>query len=105
MVSSGFFEKVWAFVARIPEGKVVTYGQIAAYLGNPRAARTVGWAMHSTPENHDLPWYRVINSRGRTSRGGGEHSPDLQRMLLQNEGVEFDLRGYTNLDRYQWIPD
>ncbi len=105
MASSGFFTKVWALVARIPEGRVATYGQIAAMLGNPRAARTVGWALHSTPHDVDIPWQRVINSKGRISTDCGEHSPDLQRLLLEGEGVRFDARGCIDLDEFQWRPD
>jgi len=55
MSSKGFFEKVWRIVERIPRGKVATYGQIAYMLGNPRAARTVGWALHSMPNERDIP--------------------------------------------------
>ena len=105
MSSSGFFKKVWALVAHIPSGKVASYGQIAALLGNPRAARTVGWALHSTPDHLDIPWHRVINSKGRISTDCGEHSPGLQRHLLEQEGVEFDARDYVNMDDYMWRPD
>jgi len=105
LTNSGFFNKVWDMVARIPKGKVASYGQIAAGLGNPRAARTVGWALHSTPHDMDIPWHRVINSRGRISTDCGEHSPDLQRNLLESEGVEFDARGYVDLERFQWRMD
>jgi methylated-DNA-protein-cysteine methyltransferase-like protein len=104
MSSRNFFNKVWAVVAQIPTGRVVSYGQIAALLGNPRAARTVGWALHSTPESLDIPWHRVINSQGRISTDCGEHSPDLQRRLLETEGVEFDARGIVDLERFQWRP-
>ena len=88
MSSRNFFKSVWSIVAHIPAGCVVTYGQIAAMLGNPRAARTVGWALHSTPDALDIPWHRVINSKGRISTDCGEHSPDLQRRLLEQENVE-----------------
>ncbi len=104
MSSTGFFDKVWAVVTHVPHGTVVTYGQIAAMLGNPRAARTVGWALHSTPDSLDIPWHRVINSKGRISTDCGEHSPDLQRRLLEHEGVEFDARDAIDLERYQWRP-
>ena len=104
MSSTGFFNSVWALVEHIPAGKVASYGQIAALLGNPRAARTVGWALHSTPDLLDIPWHRVVNSKGRISTDCGEHSPALQRRLLQNEGVEFDSRDYINMDRFQWQP-
>jgi methylated-DNA-protein-cysteine methyltransferase-like protein len=105
MSSTGFFEKVWTIVAHVPRGTVVTYGQVAAMLGNPRAARTVGWALHSTPDKLDIPWHRVINSKGRVSTDCGEHSPDLQRRLLEQEGLEFNARDIIDLDRYQWRPD
>jgi methylated-DNA-protein-cysteine methyltransferase related protein len=92
-------------VAKIPEGKVATYGQIAAMLDNPRAARTVGWALHSTPKDLDIPWHRVINSKGRISTDCGLHDADLQRVLLENEEIVFDSKGYVDLDIYQWKPE
>jgi methylated-DNA-protein-cysteine methyltransferase-like protein len=103
--SMGFFDKVWRLVAHIPSGKVASYGQIAALLGNPRAARTVGWALHSTPAHLDIPWHRVINSKGRISTDCGEHSPDLQRRLLELEDIEFDTKDYIDMARFQWQPD
>ena len=104
MSSQQFFQKVWTIVAHIPQGKVATYGQIAAMLGNPRAARTVGWALHSTPADLDIPWQRVINAQGRISTDCGEHSPNLQRFLLENEGVQFNIKDLIDLDRYLWRP-
>ncbi len=68
-------------VAQIPYGKVATYGQIALYLGHPRAARTVGWALHALPEGTETPWHRVINSQGRVSTSCLTHSADLQRAI------------------------
>lgn len=104
--SSGrFFAAVWQVVAQIPFGKVASYGQIAAILGHPRAARTVGWALHSLPEGTDVPWHRVINAKGRISMDCGTHSPELQRFLLLREGVVFDDNGYVNLHLFQWRPD
>ncbi|MBN2000288.1 MGMT family protein [candidate division KSB1 bacterium] len=100
---ASFFEQVWYLVAKIPCGKVATYGQIAYLLGNPRAARTVGWALHGIPDDLDIPWHRVINSKGRISMDCGEHDPDLQRLLLEGEGVEF-VNDRIDLVRYQWRP-
>ncbi len=105
MSSNNFFERVWLLVAKIPKGKVATYGQLAYLLDSPSAARTVGWAMHSTPENLDIPWHRVINSKGRISLDCGEHDPNLQRVLLEQDGVVFDERGCVDLSTYQWHPD
>ena len=105
MAEKGFFEKVWDIVAKIPKGRVATYGQIACLLDSPRAARTVGWALHSVPDNLDIPWQRVINAKGRISIDCGEHDPNIQRILLENEGVVFDEKDAVNLSVYQWQPD
>lgn len=104
MAKGNFFENVWSVVRQVPEGRVVSYGQIAALLGSPRAARTVGWALHSTPEDSDIPWHRVINSKGRISISGCEHDPNIQRVLLEQEGVEFDERDTIDMEKYQWRP-
>lgn len=105
MESPGFFKGVWAIVARIPEGKVATYGQIAAMLGKPRAARTVGWALNSLPRGKQIPWHRVINSEGKISRRDRETEAALQQRLLKVEGIQFDNQGRVNLNHYQWQPD
>jgi len=97
-----FFEQVYRLVRQVPPGKVTSYGTIARMLGNPRAARTVGWALHSIPEGSDVPWQRVINSRGCISTSCLEHGEGLQRALLEAEGVEFDERGYVDWDRFGW---
>ena len=64
---AGFFDTVHAMVRRIPVGRVSTYGHVAALCGKPRAARTVGWALHALPEESDVPWQRVVNHRGGIS--------------------------------------
>jgi methylated-DNA-protein-cysteine methyltransferase-like protein len=93
----GFHAQVYEIVARIPSGKVVTYGQIAIALGRPHHARVVGWAMHRCPPG--LPWHRVINSQGRISLTGP--SGAQQRARLEAEGIVF-CQGRVDLDRYQW---
>ena len=102
---SGFFESVWKLVQLIPPGRVATYGQIAAMLGNPRAARTVGWALSSTPKSLDIPWHRVINSRGEISQGDDRASASLQKELLEQEGVRFGPHDRIDLKIYGWRPD
>ena len=99
---TSFFDQVYRLVRQIPPGKVTSYGAIARMLGNPRAARTVGWALHGLPEGSDVPWHRVINSQGRISTSCREHGADLQQTLLKTEGIEFDKRGYTDWDRFGW---
>ena len=99
---SSFFEQVYLVVRQVPSGKVTSYGAVARMLGHPRAARTVGWAMHSLPADSDVPWHRVINSRGRISTSCEEHGQGLQRAMLEDEGVEFDERGTVDWDRFGW---
>ena len=91
-----FYELVWALARRIPSGRVVAYGQLAGWLGKPRAARAVGYAMFNVPDE-SVPWQRVINARGEISVGGHLHRPELQRRLLEEEGVEFDSQGARRL--------
>jgi methylated-DNA-protein-cysteine methyltransferase-like protein len=96
------FAEIWGITRRIPPGKVATYGQIARLLGQPHAARTVGWAMRAIPEGSDVPWQRVINSKGTISLPAGSPGAILQRAMLEDEGVVFDLEGRVNLKVYGW---
>ena len=94
--------RIYEVVARIPRGKVATYGQIASLAGLRGHARQVGYALAALPADSRLPWHRVINARGCISarRGSG---PDVrQRILLEKEGVRFDERGRVSLARHQW---
>lgn len=89
MKTPQFYKAVWALVKKVPRGKVVTYGQVATWLGSPRAARAVGYAMFNT-QDPKVPWQRVVNAKGEISIGGHLHRPGLQRELLKREGVVFD---------------
>ena len=100
---ASFYESVWTLAKRIPSGRVVSYGQLAGWLGNPRAARAVGYAMFNVPDD-SVPWQRVINARGEISVGGHLHRPELQRRLLEAEGVEFDARGRIDFRCFGWTP-
>lgn len=99
----GFFKKVYQIVAQIPEGKVATYGQIAALLGEPRHARIVGWAMHDAPKELNLPCHRVVNKSGNLSPGY-IFGPGEQRVLLEREGVSFLGNGRINMKEHLWEP-
>ncbi|HJX37541.1 MAG TPA: MGMT family protein [Anaerolineae bacterium] len=96
------FEQVYRIASMIPRGQVATYGQIAAFLGYPRAARTVGWALNSSPEGMNLPWHRVINSQGRISGPPTGMRAHEQRALLEDEGIIFDESGRVDLLEYGW---
>ncbi|HVF89279.1 MAG TPA: MGMT family protein [Blastocatellia bacterium] len=98
------FEKIYGLVLKIPRGRVMTYGQIARLLDDRYSPRLVGWAMHVTPKDErNIPWHRVINSQGGISSGRVIiHEPNLQRWMLEAEGVVFDDRGRCDLATYQW---
>jgi methylated-DNA-protein-cysteine methyltransferase-like protein len=98
----GLFEQIYRLVMHVPPGRVVTYGAIARMLGNPRAARTVGWALHGLPAEANVPWHRVVNSQGRISLGGRGRDAERQRHLLAIEGVEFDEWDRIDLERFGW---
>jgi methylated-DNA-protein-cysteine methyltransferase-like protein len=100
------FEKIYRLVMRIPRGRVMTYGQIARLLEERYSPRLVGWAMHATPhDERNIPWHRVINSQGAISTGRVIlHEPELQRLMLEAEGIVFDHRGHCDLAVFQWSP-
>jgi methylated-DNA-protein-cysteine methyltransferase-like protein len=102
--SASSYEKFYAVVRRIPRGRVATYGQVAHLAGLPGRARQVGYALHAMPSDSPLPWHRVINGRGEISRRSEPGGDEVQRQLLEGEGVIFDLRGGVDLARYQWRP-
>ena len=99
------YREIYAVVARIPEGRVATYGQIARYAGVPGSARLVGYALSSLTDE-SIPWHRVINARGEISpRPGDSDAGETQRLRLEREGVIFDARGRIDLRRYRWMPE
>lgn len=98
-MSATFDREVYAVVRRIPPGRTATYGQVAAMLGRPRAARAVGGAMRRCPPG--VPWHRVLNAQGQISRRKRAASMLTQRMLLEREGVTL-RRGRVDMMRYAW---
>lgn len=85
--SSGFFERVYAAVRTVPKGKVATYGQIALMIGAPRAARQVGFALHSNPYFGEVPCHRIVNRFGRLAPAFAFGGVDVQRSMLEEEGI------------------
>jgi len=99
-----FPERVYRIVRQIPEGKVTTYGTIAAVLGDRRGARMVGWAMSNCPDDISEIAHRVVNRYGERSGGWAWGHPDVMRQLLLDEGVTFVAEYQVNLDKHLWIP-
>lgn len=98
------FSRIYETVRRIPEGSVATYGQIAALAGNPRWARVVGYALHVNPEPGKIPCHRVLNREGKTTPAFAFGGEDIQRKLLEAEGVLFSSDGTVDLKKYLWKP-
>lgn len=94
------FEKIYAEVMKIPKGKVATYGQIAILAGNPNWARVVGYALHVNPMPGVIPCHRVVNREGRPAPGFAFGGEDVQRHLLEEEGVVFEKNGLIDLEKY-----
>ena len=85
-----FSEEIYAAVKRIPEGKVASYGQIAMIAGHPGASRFVGQALHRNPEPGVIPCHRVVFKDGSMAPGFAFGGPEIQRQLLEEEGVLFE---------------
>lgn len=103
-VRPSFYEAVYRVVQEVPAGKVATYGQIAAILGSPRAARAVGYALAALTEarSHVVPWQRIINREGSISTRGDIIRGEVQRKLLESEGIVFQADGRIDLTQYLW---
>lgn len=103
-LKGSFKQNVLQIVRQIPKGRVTTYGTIAALAGVPRGARLVGGVMHytSTGEDENLPWFRVINRQGFISIKCLDHPKQLQKTLLEQEGVEVSKDFVVDLQKYGW---
>jgi methylated-DNA-protein-cysteine methyltransferase-like protein len=101
-VTNKTYNRIYRTVRRIPRGRVATYGDVAERAGLEGRARQVGYALHALPSGSGIPWHRVVNARGEISPRSGSDSHELQRVLLEEEGIEFDWRGRVNLVRVRW---
>jgi len=94
------YARIYALVSQVPSGHVVTYGQIGRLAGC--SARTVGFSMAALPGDSQVPWHRVVNSRGQISPRSSGEGAWVQKLLLGKEGVAFDDRQRLDLDEYRW---
>lgn len=99
----GFKEKVLKLVSKIPKGRVASYGQVAAALGSPRAARQVGWVLRGSDTlDRPVPWWRVVNNKGEVSIKGNPTATKLQqKILLEKEGVEVSREFTFDIEKYR----
>jgi methylated-DNA-protein-cysteine methyltransferase-like protein len=100
----GFFAKVYQVATKIPYGRVTSYGAIANYLGSPKSARMVGWAMNATPYNQDVPAHRVVNRNGLLTGKHHFKGTNLMQQLLESEGVEVIDNQIQNFEVLFWNP-
>ena len=96
---NAFTNAVIENISKIPKGRLSTYGRIAELSGNPRAARQVSRILSTMSKKYNLPWYRVVNSQGQISLKPGLGYEE-QRCLLEEEGIEFNLHGKIDLEKY-----
>ena len=101
--SGDVYARIFSAVKRVPASCVATYGQIAE-IARASGPRQIGYALHSLKEGSGVPWHRVINAKGEVSPRSGSDSHELQRILLEAEGIEFDARGRVVLERFRWEP-
>ena len=97
ILTESLIYQILSAVSEIPEGRVATYGQIAALIGRERNARLVGLVLSRAQFYGDYPCHRVVNHAGRTAPGWKE-----QRFLLEQEGVVFRENGYVDMKRFRW---
>ncbi len=101
-MSSENVDRILTVIQQIPRGKVATYGQVARIAGIPRNSRQVGSVLKNLPPRSDIPWYRVVNSRGEISLRDNLQSQSYQRTALENEGIQFNGQGRLSLTTYGW---
>jgi len=98
--AAAFKESVLNIVSQIPQGKVTTYGIIAALAGWPSHSRMVGRTLRYTPGAEQLPCHRVVNKEGRTAPGWSR-----QCSLLESEGIVLKQNGHVDMQKYLWEPE
>lgn len=102
--TADFAERVYAIVARIPRGRVTTYGRIARTIGDPRGARMVGWALMDSVADRGIPAHRVVNRNGELTGGWYFGHPDIMKARLVEEGIPFRDEYTVDLGPCVWDP-
>jgi len=99
-----FFESVYQVVELIPEGRVTSYGAIAAYLGSKQSSRMVGWAMNASHHlSYSIPAHRVVNRNGLLT-GKSHFGGNNMANLLTQEGIKIEENQITNFKEVFWDP-
>lgn len=100
-----FKKRIIEVIRLIPCGKVMSYSQVAAYVGAPRAARQVGWVLRNLEAKINLPWWRVINNTGRiTIKGNIFNNREIQKKLLEADGIIISTDFTLDIKKYRFLP-
>ncbi len=99
---SPFSKKIIGVIKKIPKGKVATYGQIARLAGKSGGARSVVWILHSCSKSHNLPWHRVLSSKGKISFSWATSHYARQKNKLLAEKIKFNENDTIDFKKYQW---
>ncbi len=102
--NADFFERVYAVVKLIPEGRATSYGAIANYLGAKRSARMVGWAMNAVHNRPDIPAHRVVNRMGMLSGKMHFNPPEAMEQKLAKEGIKVENDQIVDFKTVNWDP-
>ncbi len=105
MTAEGFFSKVYEVTKLIPFGRVTSYGAIAKYLGTPRSARMVGWALNASHLDDSIPAHRVVNRNGLLSGKHHFKGSNLMQQLLENENIKVEKNQVVDFEKYFWDPN
>ena len=102
-MKANFFQNVYAVIIQIPEGRVTSYGAIAKYLGSPRSARMVGWALNKV-NTYEVPAHRVVNKQGLLTGKYHFDGTTLMQQLLENEGIRLVDNQIQDFEKVFWNP-
>lgn len=97
-------QRIWDTICDIPSGSVASYGQVAEIAGIPRGARQVGYALRNLPDEHEVPWHRVLQASGLIAFAKGSRGYREQRKRLLDEDVAV-IAGRVDMQQYRWQPD
>ena len=92
---------VYEYLTSIPKGKVVTYGQIAKFLGDQNLSRTVGNILHVNPDGDKYPCYKVVNAKGKLAENYAFGGLTAQKVRLESDGITVNI-DKVDLKKYQW---
>jgi methylated-DNA-protein-cysteine methyltransferase-like protein len=101
----GFFFKVYEVTKQIPFGRVTSYGAIARFLGTPKSARMVGWALNASHLDDSVPAHRVVNRMGLLSGKHHFEGSNLMQQLLESEDIAVKNNIIVDFNALFWDPN